>query len=417
VEVRLWAELPVELEAGTVVEFWHPWSGKTANLLAELGGEFNQENEWGIEVVVLPRGDERTMIQDVEDGRASDKLPDVAALPADYLMSLWRQGVPLQDLDAFIQSSQWGWPEERAASFFPVFGSASMVEGSRIGLPAYWSGTFLFYNQTWAGELGFAERPMTAAEFEAQACAAALNNLYDGDPDTNGTGGYVFSQEGTAIFSWMRAFGGGNPVGESGGWLLAQAGDVAAGEFLYDLYLKDCSWTGRQTLPYDYFSNRLALFYSGRLEDILIQEKVNGQNSSQDQWTLIPYPSTRDKPVIFIEGSAYAILTDDPQRALAAWQWIQWLLEPSNQARLVEASASFPLSQAALQELEAYRLEHPAWSQALQYLALAESVPLTAEWRMTRDVLSDYAWQLIRFTTSREDIPALLLNAEDLFRE
>ena len=317
-EGRLFAELPAELEAGAVVEFWHPWSGETANLLAELGEEFNRENEYGVEVLVFPRGDERTIIQDVENARASGELPDVAALPADYLISLRRQAVPLQDLDVYIQSGQWGWSEERAASFFPVFESASMVDGSRIGLPAYWSGTFLFYNQTWAGELGFAERPMIPTEFEAQSCAAAKNNLYDGDPDTAGTGGYIFSQEGTAIFSWMRAFGGGKPAGETGGWLLAQAGDTAAGEFLYDLYLKDCSWTGRQTLPYDYFSTRLALFFSGRLEDILIQEKVNGQNNSQDQWTLIPYPSTGDKPVIFIEGSAYTILTTDPQLALAA---------------------------------------------------------------------------------------------------
>jgi ABC-type glycerol-3-phosphate transport system substrate-binding protein len=159
------------------------------------------------------------------------------------------------------------------------------------------------------------------------------------------------------------------------------------------------------------------LFYSGRLEEVLVQKQANVLNDSTDQWTLIPYPATGDKPVVFIEGSAYAILTADPQRALAAWQWIQWLLEPANQARLVEASGSFPLSQAALDELEGFRQEHPAWSQALQYLALAESVPLAAEWQMTKDVLSDYAWQLVRFTTSREDIPRLLQNAEGLFRE
>ena len=410
-------DLPTFIEAGMQVEFWHPWSGETANLMAELSEQFNQENAWGIEVLSLPRGDERVMIQDIEAANASDGMPDAAALPVDYLPGLMRQGVLFQDLDTLIASEQWGLAEEQLESFFPVFMGAAVLENSRIGLPAYWSGYYLLYNQTWAGELGYTAQPATIADFEAQVCAAALNNLYDGDLDTNGTGGYVYSQEGTAFFSWMRAFGGGNPIGQSGSWQLAQAGDAAAGEFLYDLYLKDCAWTGRQAQPYQYFSNRLALFYSGRLEDILIQGQVNQLEGSQDQWTLVPYPSMADKPVVFIEGSAYAILTPDGQRTLAAWEWIKWLLEPQNQARLVETSGSFPLSPSALENLEEFRQEHPAWSQALQYLALADPVPLAPEWQMTKDVLSDFSWQLIRFTTSREDIPVLLMNAEGLFRE
>jgi len=416
-EVKPIVDLPAEMDTGTRVIFWHPWSGETANLIAELSEEFNRENEWDIEVIAQAHGDERTLIQDFEEARENEEMPDVAALPVDYLMSLQQQGVPMWDLDVLVHSPQWGLPEERVASFFPLFWSAAALEGGRVGLPAYWSGYYLAYNQSWAGELGFAERPATVADFEAQACAAAQHNLYDGNPDTNGTGGYIFSLEGPAIFSWMRAFGGGEAAGESGERQLAQVGDVAAGEFLYDLYLKDCAWTGRQELPYQYFSNRLALFYSGRLEDILIQGHVNQINNSADQWTLIPYPPSTDKPVVFIEGSAYAIITADPQKALAAWEWIKWLLEPQQQARLVEVSASFPLSTEALDELEAFRLEHPLWSQALQYLAMAETVPLDAEWQMTKDVLADYAWQLIRFTTNRADIPQLLRNAEELVGE
>ncbi len=83
--------------------------------------------------------------------------------------------------------------------------------------------------------------------------------------------------------------------------------NIEGGSYLYDLFLENCAWIGRQQHPYQYFANRQALTYSGKMEDILIQERVNELNNSNDQWTVLPYPSKIDKPVLLIDGDSYAI--------------------------------------------------------------------------------------------------------------
>ncbi len=51
------------------------------------------------------------------------------------------------------------------------------------------SAQVMFYNNTWASELGFDAAPQTADEFKEQACAAAAANDADDTPDNDGTGG------------------------------------------------------------------------------------------------------------------------------------------------------------------------------------------------------------------------------------
>ena len=51
-----------------------------------------------------------------------------------------------------------------------------------------------------------------------------------------------------------------------------------------------CAWVSRLPEPYDYFTNRQALFYSGSMEDLRVQEKNNTRLESKDEWTVIPYP-------------------------------------------------------------------------------------------------------------------------------
>lgn len=410
--------LPPILESNPVINYWHPWSGEMANLVLELTREFNENNIYGITVNAISHADERVLIEDLENAREETSQPDLVTAPNDYLQQLINDEVYIRDFNDLISSNVWGVDDEWRSSFFPIFWNANEKENYRWGLPAYWSGHYLAYNRTWANELGFSERPEFIDDFREQACAAASQNLYDGNPNSNGTGGYIYSTDGAAILAWMRAFGGVNPQKNTDTWAITQVEEIAASEFLYDLYLDDCAWTGRLTQPYQYFSSRLALFYSAKLEDILIQNAVNQKNSAiEDAWTLIPYPTQLDKPVVFLEGSSYAILAEQADNAVASWEFIKWMLEPENQARMVEVSASFPLSTTTLPNLEDFRITYPAWNDALQFLALAERVPENAGWQFTKDVMSDYAWQLIQFTTRKEDIPDLLTRAHDLIDE
>ena len=84
----------------------------------------------------------------------------------------------------------------------------------------------------------------------------------------NGTGGWVYTYEPNSFFSWLKAFSVGagsnfeNPIN------LGSIENIESGTYLYDLFLDNCAWIGRQQQPYEYFANRQALAYSGKMEDI-----------------------------------------------------------------------------------------------------------------------------------------------------
>ena len=76
-------ELPKSIE----ISFWHPWSGRMANLVSELINEFNQDNEWGITVLAEAYADDLVLAQRVAgELEGDDQLPDVIAAP-DFLFS------------------------------------------------------------------------------------------------------------------------------------------------------------------------------------------------------------------------------------------------------------------------------------------------------------------------------------------
>ncbi len=109
--------------------------------------------------------------------------------------------------------------------------------------------------------------------------------------------------------------------------------------------------------------------------------------------------------------------TNDKDEALAAWIFIRWMLRPDNQVKVVEKSGTFPLSNPALAMLDSYKVKHPVWAAALQYLPLAQNTPMSSHWGLIKEMFSDISWKLIQFTTDREDIPTIFQDAQNLLTE
>jgi len=412
--------LPDTIPTGLEVEFWHPWSGKMANLVNKMIEDFNANNQWGIQVQGNSLADEQVLMQHVSQAlESSEPLPDLIAAPDFFLVFLSDSGVTLRDQEELMSSSTWGIPAAILERFFPIFLNSARQGNQQIGFPAYRTGNYIFYNRTWAEELGFSQMPENPEEFETQTCAAARANQFGAVRENIGTGGWVYSSDSSAFYSWLKGFGGGaNDPAENVSSLLS-IGNIESSTFLYELFLpaNNCAWLGRQTLPYHYFANRQAIAYSGILEDILIQEQVNEINGMDDDWTVIPYPSISGKPILIVSGISYGITSDNENKSLAAWEFIKWMTTTENQVKIVETTASFPLSASALERLSDYRIEHPAWSDGMVFLPFAEPFPASNEWIIMRDILSDISWQLIQFTTSKDDVPLLWENAEILLQE
>ncbi len=409
--------LPATLPKGITVQFWHPWSGEMANLMAEMADEFNRINEWGITIEVEFHADEVVLIEDMNQAITDGKPPDLIASPSYYLRSLKENGFTLQNLQNFIDSKQWGLSEDEVKSFLPTFWKSNTPIDKRISIPAYQSGQFIFLNKTWAKELGFSDKLSNPQDFKELVCKAGSTYLNDSDLDNNGTGGLIYSYNPNSIFSWLNAFGGENDLDLNNSNALESTENIESGIYLFDLFLDNCAWIGRQQQPYEYFANRQALAYSGRMEDILIQERVNKLNKSTDEWTVIPYPSKIENPVLLIDGASYAITLQDPEISLASWLFLRWLLNPESQVRIIEASGTFPLSDTAMDMLKDYKEAHPVWAEAINYLPTAQLVPDHPFWGLSKEVLADLSWKLIQFNTKREDIPIIFHDAQNLLTE
>jgi len=116
------------------------------------------------------------------------------------------------DLNLYLNDPTWGLGKDTIADIPPIFFAQDNVDGNQLGLPAQRSARFLFYNETWAHELGFDTPPTTADEFRQQACAANASYRNDSDPQNDGYGGWIVDTHWQTTYSWLLAFGGG--VGE-----------------------------------------------------------------------------------------------------------------------------------------------------------------------------------------------------------
>lgn len=393
------------------IQFWHPWSGKTAETVRSIVTEFNETNEWRISVVINAAGSSAMLQEQVETSLGTAQQPHVVAAPIEQLLT-WRENArAVLALDDFIEDSQWGFTAQEAASFPRVFWQQDRLDERQLGIPAQRSTVVMFYNQSWARSLGFSAPPATLEEFRTQACAAAAQN-------GKGTGGWIVNTDPITLVSWMLAFQVNQPA--KIGTPEYKFNNSAVNEmFLYlrQLYDDGCAWISRNPTPYEYFSDRQALFYTSWLQDIPVQARTNQRLESEDQWTVIPFPSKGQKPPVVASGPSFAVLVASPEEQLASWLLIKWLVQPENLARLVEADGAWPGTIAAVDLLTDFRDQYPQWNQSLGWIPLAEPAPRLPAWRIIRKIYQDVAWQIFRTDTKPEQIPTYLQQVDETIPE
>ena len=137
----------------------------------------------------------------IEDNLTSDNLPNVIAAPIEDLQELQSENNILVPLQNYINQPGWGLSSEEIASYMPDFWQQEIFDGSQVGIPAMRNADLLFYNNTWARELGFESPPQTPEEFNQQVCSAAKFN-----PDDEDVGGYILDSRYPAILNWLNSY-------------------------------------------------------------------------------------------------------------------------------------------------------------------------------------------------------------------
>ena len=390
------------------IRFWHPWSGETGRAVRELVDEFNRSNEWGIKVLADDQAGYDDLFENVAAALEAGTQPDVVA--GYYYQGLdWhRGGERLVELTPYVEDPLWGLTLEERADFYPGFWQQELWDDGRFGIPAQRTAQVLYYNLSWAEELGFTRLPSTSSQFRRQACAAASALLNDADRDNDGSGGLIISTDYNAILNWILAFDG-EVVNARGSRYQFNTPEVeAAFTFLRVLYDEGCAWLSEQELPELDFASRRGLFSIGSAAGIPAQEAAFANLGSRDDWTVIPFPSGSSEAAIAAFGPSFMVFQSKPDRQLAAWLLIKWLTSPASQARIAQASAHFPVRASSLEVMDLLPRTYPQWGVAASFLSSARPEPPFASWRIVRWAVSDASTQLFRYYFEVDQVPQLI---------
>ncbi|MGD0709280.1 MAG: extracellular solute-binding protein [Anaerolineaceae bacterium] len=379
---------------GVHVRFWYPWTGALDQTVSNLVNEFNQQNQWGIFVELTGYGGQDILNGAVNSAiQTGEQLPDVVIASADTL-NLWQQATgQLVDLTSYVNLPSTGMTAQETADFFPVFWQQDMVVGQRLGVPAYRSGIVMFYNDSWAQSLGFESYPTTPDEFKTQVCAAAQANMKDATRINDGFGGWIINTTPLVDWSWLKAFGFSDlPDADLSDFQFHTTVSESVLTFLRDLTSQNCAWVASNPDPYEYFARRLALIYTGTVEDTVTQDSTNQRLAAPDDWTVFPFPGKGGTPVVYTFGQSYGMFSSNLTEQMASWLFIKWLLSTQNQVSMVKAIGSYPLTNSALTALADYGSQHPAWQKTTAWIGEAIPAPAAAEWGTVSNIVQDSFW-------------------------
>jgi multiple sugar transport system substrate-binding protein len=408
---------------GLSLQVWHAFSGGGDGVFSDQVARFNKTNQWGIVVTQTGYGDYPTLFAAVNTAITSGGTPDlVAALPEQTLS--WDASGSVVELTPYLNDPTWGLGTPGFADFPAIFWSQDTLGGRQLGVPAQRSARFLFYNKTWAHELGFTNPPATLDEFRKQACAANASFRTDANPQNDGYGGWIVDSDWQTIYSWMLAFGGG-AVDGNGSYGFKKDPNLAALQFLKGLYDNNCAWLAldpdnpkiiSQGPYFDQFAKRQALFVTGDLSEVpMVNESMSLENN-KDEWTLLPFPGISGS-VLVTYGPSYSVLKTTPEKELAAWLFVRWLLSPENQSQWVNATGIFPLTRSTEGLLGPFSNASPQWEAAVGDLSLAQGVPQLASWRKVRYLLQDGTNVIFQTNLPLDQIPSTLAQMDSMAKE
>lgn len=401
---------PADL-SGISIRFAHPWAGEAAEVFEDIAREFSLTNPWDFWVDVEAYGSETALLESLQSDPDGDDIPGLIAAHPYYLFGL--EGYASANLFDYLDHNEWGLDADDRMDIPQVFLDHFTISENLVALPVAPQATVLFYNATWAEDLGYASAPTDDSAFRAQSCAATDANLEDVNVDNDGTGGWLINFDPNVLTSWYLAFDGSLTVEEIPQFNNDEGQDAFG--YLKSVYDNGCIWIGRQPEPYFYFANRYALMYAGTLDQIPAQRGWMAQAENEDQWSIIGFPGGNEETTMLINGPGLSITSDTPERQMAAWLFAKHLIEPEIQARIVRRMYTLPVRDSTLQILRDFERDNPQWSQAVSMVETADTVPVSEGWGIGQWVLQDAAYRI--FQAPASEMESILEELDSTIRE
>lgn len=390
---------------GQTITFWHAMSsGANLEGMTAVVDDFNASNVYGITVEPIAQGSQSELETAVNGAIATGELPNLTMGFPNGLVRWYGLDV-IAGLNEYLADPVFGRTAEEMAAIFPgPYSSGTLPDGTQIGIPMHQSAQVIFYNHSWARELGFPNPPATSAEFREQACAAAAANDSDSTPDNDGTGGYVYFPDASMVSPWIWAFGG-NLLNEDGtGYVLNSQAAVDVALFFKDLFDSGCTLS-TPSFPNPEFAGRLALFATSSTAGIPFQAAAMADAANEDEWGAIPFPGPDGSKSVDAFGQMVGIVQTNPDQDLASWIFLDYLTSPETQAKWISLTGYFP-SQTTT-DVGDRPAADPIWAGALALLEYGKAEPNLAAHGAVRGAIRD-AYFAVLEAGSQEDIVAIL---------
>ncbi len=394
---------------GVEVVWWHNHSRAREEGLLEMVAEFNATNECGINVVAENQGGYNDIRDKMNVGIATGELPGlVVGYQNDQAFYALANG--LADIAPYMDDAKWGLTDEARTDFYASFLEQGVHEafgGQQLGFPPNRSMEVIFYNVTWAEELGFDGPPESPEDFREMACAAA---------DT-GAGGYIIRTDASALAAWTLAFGGNILDATGTGYNYDNPSTIAALTFLQELYNDGCAYFFTEGYPNPELANRRALFTQGSTSGIPFYLSDLEAAGSEDVIDIAPIPHTTAAPVQNVYGGDIMIPNTNPQTQLAAWLFLKWFTEPEQQAWWVQISDYFPTRASTMDYLEDYLQENTIWAHGVELLPYGQYEPQLISYQSVRDAAEQAMNEIFQGADVETTLSQLNENANDLQAE
>jgi multiple sugar transport system substrate-binding protein/sn-glycerol 3-phosphate transport system substrate-binding protein len=356
---------------GQSIVFWHAYSsGANLDAITAVVDAFNASNMYGITVEAIAQGSQSELETAVNGAITTGELPNLTSGFANGLSRWYGLGVII-GLDDYINDPVYGYDMDAYAEIYPGSLNGGNVDGTQIGLPLIQSAQTIFYNYTWAQELGFDAPPANAAEFKEQACAAADFNANDDNPDNDGTGGLVYYPDASFVSPFIWAFDGTYLNDAGDGYSLNNQAVVDVAVYLKDLYDSGCTLF-TPSFPNPEFAARQALFAVSSTAGIPFQASAMADAGNEDEWGPIPFSGPSGTQVVDAFGQLVGIVGTNPDQDLASWIFLKYLTSSEAQTVWVSMTGYYPTQPSTDVSAKA---DDAQWNQGLALLDLGVAEP------------------------------------------
>jgi ABC-type glycerol-3-phosphate transport system substrate-binding protein len=388
---------------GQRVMFWHNHLFEREFALLQMVNTFNISNPWEITVTARFIGGADDVFDETGEAIASDSArPDLVVAFPNHA-AFYASSDSVIDLNPLLTDSVWGLAEATLADIPPGLLAADVsadFDGQRLGMPQGRSMEVLYVNTDWlnelrsAGRVGFSGLPDTPDQFKEAVCAAVqqpFSRSQGGLPT-----GYAINVDASRLASWTFAFGGDIYSAESGLYTYDSPEAVEAMSFLQGLIQDGCARIEtRRFGDQDAFGDGTALFAIGTSAGLPFYDGAVSRGAGH-QWTVAALPHTGDVPVQNVYGPSISILRSQPEREVAAWLFLAYLLETDNQVKWAEASEYFPVRLEAAAGLTAFYADTPQFQAGFELLPYGRSEPGLVGYEGVRDLATRMMGRILR---------------------